>query len=176
MKVDFLPQDDEHCREAHQGVLMTSRFYLSGAAVMHDHQSRVDGALGRGAILKKHRVPSRVVPSHGGWGAHAMCHACCRLHCYHAPTSCLMQAHSQRLHRLQEPPSCLMHAHHQRFYRLYAPRTPPQRLVGWLVVGWSTLGGGLPPSPLASPGQGPPPLFVGLTGGATPPKVGWLVG
>ena len=66
VKVDFLPQDDEHCREAHQGVLTTSRFYLSGAAVMHDHQSRVDSALGRGAILKKkHRVPSRVVPSGG---------------------------------------------------------------------------------------------------------------
>ena len=53
VKVDFLPQDDEHCREAQQGVLTTSRFYLSGAAVMHDHQSRVDSALGRGAILKK---------------------------------------------------------------------------------------------------------------------------
>ena len=80
--------------------------------------------------------------------AQAMCQACCWLHCYHAPTSCLMQAYSQRLHRLQEPPSCLMHAHHQRFYRLYAPlRTPPQRLVGWLVVGWSTQRGGLPPPP-----------------------------
>ena len=53
--------------------------------------------------------------------AQAMCHACCWLHCYHAPTSCLMQAHSQRLHRLQAPPSCLMHAQHWRFYRLYAP-------------------------------------------------------
>ena len=53
--------------------------------------------------------------------AQAMCHACCWLHCYHAPTSCLMQAHSQRSHRLQAPPSCLMHAQHWRFYRLYAP-------------------------------------------------------
>ena len=65
--------------------------------------------------------------------AQAMCQACCWLHCYHAPASCLMQAHSQRSHRLQAPPSCLMHAQHWRFYRLYAPpsclmRTHYQRL------------------------------------------------
>ena len=35
------------------GVLTTSRFYLNGAAVMHDHQSQVDTALGGAAILKK---------------------------------------------------------------------------------------------------------------------------
>ena len=35
------------------GVLTTSRFYLNGAAVMHDHQSQVDSALGGAAILKK---------------------------------------------------------------------------------------------------------------------------
>ena len=70
VKVDFLPQDDEHCREAHQGVLMTSRFYLSGAAVMHDHQSRVDGALGRGAILKKASCAIQGRPIPWGVGGH----------------------------------------------------------------------------------------------------------
>ena len=75
VKVDFLPQDDEHCREAHQGVLTTSRFYLSGAAVMHDHQSRVDSALGRGAILKKALCAIQGRPIRwvgGGWG-HKQC-------------------------------------------------------------------------------------------------------
>ena len=57
--------------------------------------------------------------------AQAMCHACCWLHCYHAPASCLMQAHSQRSHRLQAPPSCLMHAQHWRFYRLFDAYTLP---------------------------------------------------
>ena len=80
VKVDFLPQDDEHCREAHQGVLTTSRFYLSGAAVMHDHQSRVDGALGRGAILKKSIVchPGSSHPV-GGWGLGGTCNVSCLL-------------------------------------------------------------------------------------------------
>ena len=75
--------------------------------------------------------------------AQAMCQACCWLHCYHAPTSCLMQAHSQRSHRLQAPPpqlsdacstlavlppvcppSCLMRTHYQRLYRLWVQSIP----------------------------------------------------